>query len=176
MSRDFEAECGPGLPMVLEYYRWLGDALSEEALRRKVERLSAEITDNPVDAHFLLHRAIAYGHLDEVDEAMRDYDRVIKLCPDDPKVHYTRGAMLLDQGQLKAAIPDFDRATELDPSHTDAYYRRGIARMHLGQYRRAVQDFDHVISLNPRHEFVHYDRRVAADRATGGDQGLTWPA
>ena len=176
MSSDFEAGGGPGLPVVLEYYRWLGDALSEEGLRRKVERLSAEITDNPVDTHFLLHRAIAYGRLDEVDDAMRDYQRVIKLCPDDPQVYYSRGATLLDQSQMKAAIRDFDRATELDPSHADAHYRRGIARMHLGQYRRAVQDFDHFISLNPQHEFVHYDRRVAADRATGGDEGLTWPA
>ena len=176
MSGDFEAEFGPGLPMVLEYYRWLADALSEEALRRKVERLSAEITDNPVDSHFLLHRAIAYGHLDEVDRAMRDYERVIILCPDDPQVFYSRGATLLDQRQIKAAIRDFDRATELDPAHADAIYRRGIARMHLGQYRRAVQDFDHFISLNPRHEYVHYDRRVAVDRAKGGDEGLTWPA
>ena len=176
MSKYFEAECGPGLPVVLENYRWLADALSEESLFRKVERLSAEITDNPVDAHFLLHRAIAYGHLGEVDGTMQDYAQVIKLCPDDPKVYYARGATLLDRGQLNAAIRDFDRATELDPSHADAYYRRGIARMHLGQYRRAVQDFDHFISLNPEHEFVHYDRRVAADRATGGDEGLAWPA
>ena len=176
MPKDFEAACGPGLPVVLGYYRWLGDSLDKEALRRKVERLSAEITDNPVDSHFLLERAIAYGHLDEVDRALRDYERVIKLCPDDPKVYYSRGATLLDLGQMKSAIRDFDRATELDSSHADAHYRRGLARMHLGQYQRAVQDFDHVILLNPHHEFVQYDRRVAVDRSTGGEEGLTWPA
>ncbi len=115
MSEGFDRTDGTWIPVLQEYAIWVLDGQTEDGLRRKVKPLSEEIALNPVDAYFLRHRAIAYGDLDELDEAMQDYDRVIMLCPDNPVVHHSRGVTLVDQGELRAAVRDFSRAIELDP-------------------------------------------------------------
>ena len=77
-DEGFDPTDGTWIPVLQEYAIWVQ---TDEGLRRKVERLSEEIALNQVDAHFLFHRAIVYGNLDELDKAMLDYDNVIKLCP-----------------------------------------------------------------------------------------------
>ena len=165
MNEGLDPTDGTWIPVLQEYAIWVLDGQTEEGLRRKVERLSEEIALNPVDAHFLLHRAIAYGNLDALDKAMQDYDNVIRLCPDDPVVYHTKGVTLLDQGELRAAVQAFDRAIQLDPSHVESYHLRGMVRVKLGEYLKAVEDFDQTARLDPRNPYVGHDREVAIELA-----------
>ncbi len=71
MNEGLDPTDGTWIPVLQKYAIWVLDGQTEEGLRRKVERLSEEIALNPVDAHFLLHRAIAYGNLDELTRRCR---------------------------------------------------------------------------------------------------------
>ena len=122
-------------------------------LRRAVERLSADITDDPGDTNARIMRAVAYRVLGEFELAMQDYDHLAVACPLDPTVPHSRGITLLSQGELATAAKAFDQANELDPWDVESYYRRVATRLALGETRAAIEVFDEFIGSYPQDAF-----------------------
>lgn len=97
----------------------------------------------------------------KLEEAIAEYDEVIRLDPSFTLAYNFRGLAYGELGQHQRAIQDFDRAITLDPQYALAYGMRGNAYSYLGQYQRAIQDFDQVISLDPQATTAYAMRALA---------------
>jgi tetratricopeptide (TPR) repeat protein len=94
------------------------------------------------------HRANGYGDARDFDRAVRDYDIVIGLKPDDAPAHLDRGLAFEGKGDYGRAILDFDAAIRLDPGYAMAYDNRCYSLAVVGQARRALPDCDRALRLN----------------------------
>ena len=52
--------------------------------------------------------------LGKLDEAIADYDKAIRLDPDDARTYYNRGNANISLGRYNLAISDYDEAIQLN--------------------------------------------------------------
>jgi tetratricopeptide (TPR) repeat protein len=88
----------------------------------------------------LLSRGSAYFKLDRLDEARRDFDRVVEIDPNNARAYHLRGLVNDKTGDHSSALSDFNRAVELDPDYGAAYYSRANLHSKLGSVDEATED------------------------------------
>ena len=92
-------------------------------------------------------RAVAYLRKGEKDLAMADIDRAIECNPENPRFHYHKGAILMQQELLDEAIECLSRAIDLDPSYAAPYLLRGQIYEKLGDEESASSDISMAMAL-----------------------------
>lgn len=106
---------------------------------------------DPKSAEYHFARgALLLNHLGKPKDAIRDFDQVIKLTPNEALAYYNRGTAYVKTEDWKKAKKDFDLAISGRPDYVDAYLNRGIALIYLKDLDAALADFDRGIQLNPR--------------------------
>ena len=97
----------------------------------------------------ITNRGNAYLALKQYRRAIADYDRAIKLEPNEAIPLNNRGDAYYQIGEGDRAMDDFNAAIKLDPNYVDALNNRGLAYVGRGAYDLAIKDFDQVLKLNP---------------------------
>ena len=118
------------------------------------------------DALAFTARGDAYNRKGEYDRAIQDYDRSLKLKPDDPDALINRGIAYMGKDQCDLAIRGFDRALEIRPDDANALFNRGLCYFETAQYDHALQDYDRVVKLKP--DFVGAFRQRCSTRSVLG--------
>lgn len=78
---------------------------------------TASLANNPM-ANLVLHnRASLLCDMERYDEAMSDYDTLIRNFPDDTEAYYRRGLLYLEQHNRTKAEADFKKAEQIDPDN-----------------------------------------------------------
>ena len=107
------------------------------------------IERNPDDPLAYYNLGVAKNVLGDHEEAIRNFDQVIRLTPKDAEAHYHRGTSKGALEKYEEAIKDFDQAIQLDPEYAKAYNKRGFQKLRLGEWVDAYKDFSEAIRLNP---------------------------
>lgn len=94
------------------------------------------------------NRGNAYIAKGDLDRAIEDFDRSIKLDRTYVKPLNNRGVALLKKGEYDLAIEAFDEAIRLKPGYGNAYANRAGAYLKKHDHARAAQDYDEAIRLN----------------------------
>jgi tetratricopeptide (TPR) repeat protein len=105
-----------------------------------------------------------------LDGAIADYTRAIKLNPNYTEAYNNRGNLKGAKDDHDGAIADFDRAIELDPKHTISYNNRGVQKEEKHDFDGAIADFNHAIELDPKYAYS-YNNRGNAKKAKGDFDG-----
>lgn len=74
--------------------------------------------------------------------SIEQLERLLKLDPDDPFVHYGIGQERAKLGEHKQAIECFDQTLSLDENYCYAYYFKAISLKELGQRDEACKIID----------------------------------
>lgn len=124
------------------------------------------------EAH--LNRGIAYFFKDEIDRAIADYDKAIRLDPQNPLPFVRRADVFqrkgLQEKHLEAAVhapaagrppsidagrawferalEDYGRAIRLRPD-VNVFIRRGNTHLYMGEYDDGIADFSETLRLDP---------------------------
>jgi tetratricopeptide (TPR) repeat protein len=69
------------------------------------------------------------------DKAIANFDKAIRLHPDDASAFNSRGNAYAHKGNLYRAIADYNEAIRLKPNYAIAFCNRGIARQKLNNGR-----------------------------------------
>jgi tetratricopeptide (TPR) repeat protein len=65
------------------------------------------------------------------------------------ELHYLRGRMHQEEGQLAPALESYRRAIELEPGYTEARMALGLAQLAAGNYQDALSQFQTAVQLAP---------------------------
>ena len=102
---------------------------------KAIENYATE--DNYLISEAYYNRALNNRYLNNLKEAIEDYNSAIKLRPDYYKAYNNRGYVKLLMEDYSGAIIDFTMTIKYDNSNSDfsnmAYGNRGIAKIALGQ-------------------------------------------
>ncbi len=93
---------------------------------------------------------VAHLNRNKPEKALEDFNRAIKLDPNQAGGYVGRGNTLNTLGQYEKAIRDYENALAIDPNIANAYVNRGIAYSHLGQFKKAIADYEKGLELNPK--------------------------
>ena len=117
----------------------------ETAIRNAIQAQTEAIQK---DAKFLpayVQRASCYVSLEQYPHALKDYDRILELDPENTMAYFNRAMARLDSAQYRAAVVDLSEAIrrqgEDDLLLSAPYELRGDAYVQLGDYRKAVADY-----------------------------------
>jgi tetratricopeptide (TPR) repeat protein len=130
------------------------------ALSHAVDFLDLDRADSLSANVVLYFRANAHRWMDEMSEALSDYDRAISINPRDPFSLNNRGALQGSLGNYQLALSDFDRALEVKPDYAMAYANRGDMYRRLGNLEQALIDCNRAIELDPNLVLAYNDRGV----------------
>jgi tetratricopeptide (TPR) repeat protein/serine/threonine protein kinase len=89
------------------------------------------------------------------DEAVRYYEKALRLDPDDPTPHYNLGLAWCAKGRPAEGIRHFKEAVRVDPRFADAHYNLGLALQ--GQHRldAAIFHYREAFRIEPKFAMAH---------------------
>ena len=138
---------------------------AEETAETIVKRAYTEFTNGKTDdALTLAGKAIAafpknpagyaaraqiYSHLHNTEAALADFDSVLKLAPDEPRIYQLRGCEHFRAGHFKDSIADFDKYIDSNPDQEAQHWQRGISYYYAGRYADGRKQFELHKTVNP---------------------------
>ncbi|MGI9347984.1 MAG: tetratricopeptide repeat protein [Gammaproteobacteria bacterium] len=100
-------------------------------------------------------------------EAIKYYDKAIRLKPDYVDAYFNSGHAKLSKEYWDKAIKDYDEAIRLKPDFSEAYFNRGVAKSGKGDFDGAIVDYNEAIRLNSDFAVAYFNRAFA--KAQNGD-------
>jgi Mlc titration factor MtfA (ptsG expression regulator)/Flp pilus assembly protein TadD len=155
---------GPGpLDSADDYFMRGVTFLNDERYAEAAADFDQVIAQKPDDGEALVHRAVARLQLDELDAALADCERAVRVDPRDVEARQVRGSVLIELGRFTEAIDDLTFVLESHQSadDADARFLRGRAWLYSGNAKQALADFDRAVSFDP-HDAEAYAYRGRA--------------
>jgi tetratricopeptide (TPR) repeat protein len=86
----------------------------------------------------------------DLQGALSEFDRAVRLAPSSDLAWYNRGLVHRDLDDCRSAVADFSRALELQAEFFNALYQRGNCRQALALYADAVDDYSRAVAFPGR--------------------------
>jgi tetratricopeptide (TPR) repeat protein len=86
---------------------------------------------------------------EELEYALGDCNEALRLAPNDPNIHDSRGLVNLKRGDFQAALIDYQAAVAIEPANGHFRFGRGIAHVRLGQKTEGEADLAEAERLQP---------------------------
>jgi tetratricopeptide (TPR) repeat protein len=84
--------------------------------------------------------------------AVKYYEMIINIKPDDITAIINLGVVYERMGDLKMAESLYRKAIEINPEYTEAYYNLGVIYWKNNDWDRVVDMFEKVLKQNPEHQ------------------------
>lgn len=109
-----------------------------------------------------LHQAAGEANESQglLEEAIKEYQRVLALSPKRPGIHYRIGRVLMsrstqgngDAAAEAAALKEFEQELQIDPTNANAAYEIGESQRKAGQLDKAIESFTKALESYPEFE------------------------
>ncbi len=133
------------------------DGQFDEAIRACSRAIELGNEYSPV----YLARAISYASTDQMNLAAADCETVLALEPDNPLAIQLHGRIMLQNGDLDAAMEAFNRARELAPDWVEPREQLSLAHLLKENPKASVDEQTQLIERQPK-QATHYVNRAFA--------------
>lgn len=148
--------------------------------KEAIEDYSAAIEIDDSNPNYFHDRGLAYDRLGDLDRALADLNRAMKLRPDETHAIRTLVyARARANKELKEALVDATRLIELDQKQAQrngaSFHVRSFVYFRLGQWREAIADADRAIQLHGNFAgsfFVRGKAKIASGDRQGGNRDI----
>ena len=97
-------------------------------------------------------RAIGYWKQNRFDEAIAQWEEIVRKDPNLAEIHYNLGNAYMYQGKIESAIDAFKRTISIDPTLPEAYNKLGIICYKQGNAGLAFACWKQALMINPDFE------------------------
>lgn len=109
----------------------------------------------------VINFVIACLHSGRLHEAETQLKRLERRRPEDPRILYLRGILLLRQGSEADALPYFERVRELDPNDPATLGQLALIAFHAGNFQRSLDYLVEARRLDPEDPSLIYSEARA---------------
>lgn len=95
------------------------------------------------------NRGVSLALHGKLEEAIADFDLVLKLQPEYQNAWFNRAELRFETGEYAVAISDYNQALQRRPDDIAAMLGRGESRLKLGQPQEAKADFELALRYSP---------------------------
>lgn len=97
-------------------------------------------------------QAIEYWKQNRFDEAIAQWEEIVRKDPHLAEMHYNLGSAYMHQGKIENAIESLKRALSIDPFLIEAYNKLGIICYKQGDLELAFACWERALKINPDFE------------------------
>ena len=101
-------------------------------------------------------------------EAVGEYDKALKLCPNFPDIYNRRAVSCREMEDYVGAKASLLRALDLKPNYVDAHVNLGMLHWKMGNPVEAISAWERALTLDPTHPLARIYLAQATPRAAGG--------
>ncbi len=127
--------------------------LENKRLKEEMQQQRESLRQYAKEYLLMGNECITQAH--DVQAALANYEKALKLYPDYSVAWVRKGLTLCHAKEFNEAGDCFNRAIECAPANFKAYYNRGKYRLEFNDVEGAISDFDKATSLNPEHAGAH---------------------
>ena len=98
------------------------------------------------------------------EEALKQFDRAVKLNSKYVEAWLNRGAALIELGKHKKAVECFDKALKVDLNNALAWCNKGAALVELGKHKDAITELDKALVVDESDALAWYNKGLALER------------
>jgi tetratricopeptide (TPR) repeat protein len=113
------------------------------------------------DISILNDKAKSLGNLGNYTEAIKYYDKALRIDPDNTEALHGKGLSLGTSGNHTEAIKYYDKVLRIDPDNMDALTGMGIILYNLGNHKGSMSFFNKVLTVNSTTKNVLFDKDVS---------------
>nr|MDO8082566.1 tetratricopeptide repeat protein [Candidatus Freyarchaeota archaeon] len=95
------------------------------------------------------------------EEAIKFYDKALKINPQDVVALTNKGTALDQLGRYEDAVECFDNVLEINPKDAEAINNKGSSLIKLNRYEEAIECFNEALTINPNNFVTHYNKGIA---------------
>jgi cytochrome c-type biogenesis protein CcmH/NrfG len=118
--------------------------------RKAIEGLKDHVKQHPTDKDAWIQLGHQYFDLEQVDDAIKSYEKALAIDPDNANVWTDLGVMYRRSDKPQKAVEAFDRAIQIDPKHEISRFNKGIVLFHdLRDEKGALAAWESLLSINP---------------------------
>ena len=115
------------------------------------QEFSLEKGKNVEEWHAIAAALISNGRY---EEAIKYYDKILEINPEDQKALLNNGSVLIELDKFEEAIKYYDKILEINPNNVKALASKGIALSHLQKDDEAIIILDKALSLEPDNKVI----------------------
>jgi len=133
--------------------------LGEKTREEMEKELRPEMKEKPVEqkeAERHLNMAIVMKKRGQIDSAINELNKAVKLEPDMVEAQGQLGCLYLDEGKIEEAKKALDKSYELDPDYLPANICDARVRAEEGEIEDALGDLKALLFRNSRNAELHY--------------------
>ena len=97
-------------------------------------------------------RAIEYWEQNRFEEAIAQWEEIVRKDPNLAEIHYNLGSAYMYRGRIESATESFKRALSIDPDLPEAYNKLGIICYKQGNAELAFACWKQALMINPDFE------------------------
>jgi tetratricopeptide (TPR) repeat protein len=116
--------------------------------------------------------AITLTRLGNLQEAIRHWQRALRLNPDYAEAHDNLGCALSQMGRVQDAIKEFEAALRIRPDYADAHFNLGVALAKTGKIEEAIAHYEQVLRINPDDAQAHNNLGVALAKTGRNEEAI----
>ncbi len=105
------------------------------------------VSSNKVKSDFNI--GVYYQKQGNLGQAIRAYEKVLSVDPDNAEVHNNLGIIYKEQGNVDKAVEHFQRVVTLNPGMEEAHNNLGVMYFVNKDQRNAVMEYRKALELNP---------------------------
>jgi tetratricopeptide (TPR) repeat protein len=120
------------------------------------------------------HRGNVLVDLKRPDQALLNFQEVLKHNPYDRDAAYNSGSMLLQLKRLEEALSSLNLSDQLQPNHAPTLQKRALALHELGRSEEALVDIKRAHALDPSQADICNNAGVFLQRLGRDDEALPW--
>lgn len=124
------------------------------------------IKESPLNHTLLSIRSQIFTDKKDYFKAIRDYNKILDLCPYDEIANYysLRGLVYEDMGKYQFAIHDYTKSISYDTTGSAYEFGyRGNAYRLIGNYTAAIKDFNQAIKIAPEKSWTYFFRALVKE-------------
>jgi tetratricopeptide (TPR) repeat protein len=101
-----------------------------------------------------------YLHVEQVPEAIAQFDKIVKLEPNNSEVYRRRATALKGVDRWKEAYDDFSKSIKLTPDIANVYTSMAEVCEHLGKWQEAIDNYDKYLAIDPGYDRAFCQRAL----------------
>jgi serine/threonine protein kinase len=117
-----------------------------------------------LEAWELYNKAFSLSSLGHVEEALRCYERVLELEPDNSDALNNMGVCYRKMGRLEDALGCYERAAHANPYNAAAWGNKGNCLYSMGRFTDAIVSLNKAIEIDQLNESAWLNRALVEER------------
>lgn len=147
-----------------EYAKQGYEQLQQEDYQRALQFFQQALTIEDTHPDSLYGLARSRFKLEQYEDSVQAFDRLINLLPNNAVYLSERGVALHWIGDNELALADFDRAVELEPQNPYRYSSRAYIKDRLRDFQGAIDDYSKAIELDPEDAIAYNNRGLIEEK------------